>query len=191
MTTTPQVPGGMFLTQPVTIDLCAAAREARLDGPVGVLWKEPNPGEFWRHFKGGIYRIVALATDELTGEQVAIYTRNARTWSRPLADFLGNVSRDGYEGPRFVPAEVPHQRELEALRRVVRAFASGRIGKTVDPVHGTLRHWWGACGYVHGATLPAVLKNLADDSVDDADRAEHHEEMVAVESALKDTSDGQ
>lgn len=189
MTTTPKSPGGiLFQTQPVTIDLCAAARQAHLDGPVGVLWKEPNPGEFWRHFKGGIYRIVSLATVEATGERVVIYTRDTRTWSRPLSEFLGDVSRDGYVGPRFVPAEVLHQRELEALRRVVRAMARGSIGKTVDPTDPSEKHWWGACGFFHGATLPAVLKVLADNT---EDPTEHLEELAAVEAALKDSPDGQ
>lgn len=187
--TTPKPPVGiLFQTQPETIDLCAAAREAHLEGPVGVLWKEPNPGEFWQHFKGGIYRIVALATVEATKDRVVVYTGGSGTWTRPLSEFLGNVSRDGYEGPRFIPAEVPHQRELEALRRVVRAFASGLIGKTVDQTNGTLKHWWGACGFIHGATLPEVLKALADGS---EDPTEYIEELAAVEAALRETPDGQ
>ena len=94
--TTPKPPVGiLFQTQPETIDLCAAAREAHLEGPVGVLWKEPNPGEFWQHFKGGIYRIVALATVEATKDRVVVYTGGSGTWTRPLSEFLGNVSRDG------------------------------------------------------------------------------------------------
>ena len=186
--TTPKPPSGMFKTQPVTIDLCAAARESHLDGPVGVLWKEPNPGEFWQHFKGGIYRIVSLATVEATKDRVVVYTGESGTWTRPLSEFLGNVSRDGYDGPRFVPAEVPYQQELEALRRVVRAMARGSIGKTVDPTDVTKKHWWGACGFFHGATLPAVLKVLADNTEDPTD---HLEELAAVEAALKDLTDGQ
>ena len=96
--TTPKPPSGMFKTQPVTIDLCAAARESHLDGPVGVLWKEPNPGEFWQHFKGGIYRIVTIATVEATGDRVVIYTKDTRTWSRPLSEFLGNVTDSSSSG---------------------------------------------------------------------------------------------
>lgn len=187
--TTPKSRGGLlFQTQPVTVDLCAAAREAHLDAPVGVLWKEPQPGEFWQHFKGGIYRILALAADESTKDRVVVYTGDSGTWTRPLSEFLGNVYRGGYDGPRFVPAEVPHQREIEALRRVVRAFAHGTIGKTVDPT-GNLKHWWGACGFIHGATLPEVLKNLAQSTEDSMeDPAQRLEELAAVEAALKDTS---
>lgn len=154
-----------------------------MDGPVGVLWKEPRPGEFWQHFKGGVYRIVALATVESTGDRVVVYTGDSGTWTRPLSEFLGDVSRDGYVGPRFVPAEVPHQQELNALRRVVRAFALGYIGKTVDQTNGNLKHWWGACGFIHGATLQEVLKNLADGS---EDPTECLEELAAVEAALKE-----
>ena len=187
--TDPKSPGGtLFQTQPETIDMCAAAREAHLEGPVGVLWKEPNPGEFWQHFKGGIYRIVAIASVESTKDRVVVYTGSSGTWTRPLFEFLGNVSRDGYEGPRFIPAEVPHQRELEALRRVVRAFVRGSLGKSVDPTNGNLKHWWGACGFIHGATLPEVLKNLADAT---EDPTTHLEELEAVEAALREAPDGE
>ena len=190
MSTSPKSPGGiLFQTQPVTIDLCSAAQEIRLDAlPVGVLWREPTAGEFWQHFKGGVYRIVSLATVEATMEKVVVYSGSTGTWTRPLSEFLGNVSHDGYVGPRFIPAEVPHQRELEALRRVVRAFAQGYIGKTVDPTNGSLKHWWGACGFIHGDTLPEVLKNLANGMEDPASVLE---ELAAVETALRDTRDGQ
>jgi len=180
--TTPKPHDGI---PPVTTDLCAAAREAHLDGPVGVLWKEPRPGEFWRHFKGGIYRIVTIAADESTKYPVVVYTGDSGTWVRTLHEFLGNVTRGGYDGPRFVPVEVPHQRELDALRRVVRAIARGSLGKTVDPTNGAVRHWWAACGFIHGASLPDVLKKLADST---EDPAQHLEELAAVETALKDTS---
>jgi hypothetical protein len=144
--------------------------------------KFPAAGEFWRHFKGGIYRVVAIAKTESTRTPVVVYSGDGGTWTRPLSEFMETVSRDGYEGPRFVPADLANQREIEALRRVIRDFSAGTIGKSVDPTNGKLRHWWGACGFIHEATLPEVLKSLADSS---DDPWWHLEEMAAVETALK------
>jgi len=126
--------------------------------------------------------------EEATNVRVVVYKGDSGTWMRPLSDFLGNVSHFGYNGPRFMPVEVPYQREIEALRRVVRAFAHGTIGKTSNPANGDLKYWWGACGFIRGATLPGVLKALADGS---DDPTEHIEELAAVETALRDTSDDQ
>lgn len=162
-----------FLTDP----------EAHLDGPLGVpiTVPSPNPGEFWRHFKGGVYRIETIAMVESTGDRVVVYSGDSGTWTRPLSEFLGSVSRDGYDGPRFVPEVLAYQRELEALRRVVRAIVQGSIGKAVGP-NGATKHWWGACGYLQGATLPEVLSNIAASS---EDPSKYLEEMAAVEAALK------
>lgn len=138
---------------------------------LGPLWKEPAPGEFWQHTKGRTYQIVSVANAAATGERVVVYTGPTGTWSRPLSEFLA----------LFVPAEVAHQREIAALRRVVRAFADGDIGQKVNPTTGD-KDWWGACGFIHGASLPDLLKNLATAS---DDPSQHLEEMAAVEAALQ------
>jgi hypothetical protein len=67
----------------------------------------PKPGELYRHFKGNLYRIIAVATHTETQEPLVIYQSQEmedphRVWARPLADFTGNVSRENYSGPRFV-----------------------------------------------------------------------------------------
>ncbi|PYY32101.1 DUF1653 domain-containing protein [Curtobacterium sp. MCJR17_055] len=63
------------------------------------------PGRY-RHFKGGEYEVVLVAKDVETEEPVVVYQAlygERGYWVRSLADFTAHVSRDGYEGARFVP----------------------------------------------------------------------------------------
>lgn len=66
-----------------------------------------EPGRY-RHFKGGEYEVVLVAKDVETEEPVVVYQAlygERGHWVRSLADFTARVSRDGYEGPRFVRAD--------------------------------------------------------------------------------------
>lgn len=63
-----------------------------------------SPGRY-RHFKGGEYEVVLVARDVETEEPVVVYQAlygERGHWVRSLADFTAWVSRDGYDGPRFV-----------------------------------------------------------------------------------------
>ncbi|PZE88863.1 DUF1653 domain-containing protein [Curtobacterium sp. MCBD17_008] len=63
------------------------------------------PGRY-RHFKGGEYEVVLVAKDVETEEPVVVYRAlygERGHWVRSLTDFTAHVSRDGYEGARFVP----------------------------------------------------------------------------------------
>lgn len=56
----------------------------------------PVPDETWRHYQGGFYVIVAVATMQKTGEPVVVYrTFDARVpamWVRALDEFMGTVN---------------------------------------------------------------------------------------------------
>ncbi|WP_439690881.1 DUF1653 domain-containing protein [Curtobacterium sp. SP.BCp] len=63
-----------------------------------------TPGRY-RHFKGGEYEVVLVAKDVETEQPVVVYQAlygERGHWVRSLADFTAWVSRDGYEGARFV-----------------------------------------------------------------------------------------
>jgi hypothetical protein len=66
----------------------------------------PQPGQVFRHYKGGLYSIVTPAIKEDTHEIMVIYRSNAKgtTWARTLANFTETIEiidRDGARVQRF------------------------------------------------------------------------------------------
>ena len=81
--------------------------------------------KYYRHFKGGLYRLVGIAKDSETLEDLVVYQAlygDHQLWVRPKAMFFGQVERDGKVFERF--QEVP---ELEAL--IEEGEASGYLEK--------------------------------------------------------------
>lgn len=65
---------------------------------------EQYKGREFVHFKGNRYRLEDIAIDSETLEPVVVYRPlygESKLWVRPAKMFFENVSRDGYEGPRF------------------------------------------------------------------------------------------
>lgn len=60
-------------------------------------------GECYRHFKGGEYEIVALATHSETMEELVVYRslKDGRVWVRPASMWDETVERDGKCFRRF------------------------------------------------------------------------------------------
>ena len=62
-----------------------------------------RPG-IYRHFKGALIEVVGVARHTETKEELVTYRHldgDYPLWVRPATMFLENVSRDGYDGPRF------------------------------------------------------------------------------------------
>lgn len=62
-----------------------------------------KPGKY-RHFKGGEYALLAVARHSETLEEMVVYRAlygEGGLWVRPAAMWEEQISRDGYEGPRF------------------------------------------------------------------------------------------
>lgn len=52
----------------------------------------PEPG-LYRHYKGGLYKVIAIGVDEKTGDRVVIYqsVEDNSWWVRHIADFTERV----------------------------------------------------------------------------------------------------
>ncbi len=64
---------------------------------------EPLPG-LYRHYKGGLYRVIGTARHSETDEMLVVYRclyDNDSLWVRPLRMFQESVIHDGREQPRF------------------------------------------------------------------------------------------
>ena len=69
--------------------------------------EEIRPGKY-RHFKGGLYRVVGMARHSETLQPLVVYEAlygDGGLWVRPAEMWQEWVERDGYAGPRFTAVE--------------------------------------------------------------------------------------
>jgi hypothetical protein len=57
---------------------------------------KPKPGEVYRHFKGHICKIIAIAKDSETLEEMVVYEHENEIWVRPLKIFTSKVDKEKY-----------------------------------------------------------------------------------------------
>ena len=60
--------------------------------------------KYYRHFKGGLYKLVGIAKDSETLEDLVVYQAmygDRQLWVRPAGMFFGKVERDGKVMDRF------------------------------------------------------------------------------------------
>ena len=63
-----------------------------------------NMADYYRHFKGGKYKLLGIAKDSETLEKMVVYKAlygEGEMWVRPYDMFFGTVERDGKVMQRF------------------------------------------------------------------------------------------
>lgn len=53
-------------------------------------------GKKYKHFKGTIYEVIAIAKHTETLEDLVVYTHNDKIWARPYDMFAGEVDHEKY-----------------------------------------------------------------------------------------------
>lgn len=73
---------------------------------------KPAEGELYRHFKGGLYRIITIAQHTETEEGLVIYRSEddpSKVWARPMVSFMSPVDMvkypDATQDMRFVKVD--------------------------------------------------------------------------------------
>ena len=60
--------------------------------------------KYYKHFKGGVYRLIGIAKDSETLEEMVVYQAmygDRQMWVRPAEMFFGKMEKDGKEIDRF------------------------------------------------------------------------------------------
>lgn len=53
-------------------------------------------GQIYKHFKGDLVKVLMLATDSETLEELVVYEHKDKIWARPLKMFISKVDKDKY-----------------------------------------------------------------------------------------------
>ena len=78
--------------------------------------------KYYRHFKGNIYKLIGIAKDSETQEEMVVYQAmygEGQLWIRPKEEFFGKVERDGKVVERFQEVADVDEYFKDAARLVV------------------------------------------------------------------------
>ena len=53
-------------------------------------------GQIYRHFKGDFVKVLMLATDSETLDDLVVYEHKDKVWVRPLKMFMSKVDKEKY-----------------------------------------------------------------------------------------------
>ena len=81
-----------------------------------------DKARYFQHFKGGVYKLISIAYDSETLEELVVYQAlygEKRTWVRPKEMFFSTVCRDGEEKERFKEINEDEMLHLLPKRKTV------------------------------------------------------------------------
>lgn len=118
-----------------------------------------SPGTLYRHYKGGYYYVIAVATQESDrSAQQVVYRGSCGVVCRPLSEFEGMVSTGV---PRFSPVSrvpvLPSEKPLDAILKSCRAI---QWGESKDCLHEQLLDMLKVAVLVGNVEAADVIKNL-------------------------------
>ena len=124
--------------------------------------------KYYRHFKGGLYKLIGLAKDSETLEEMVVYQAlygERQMWVRPAEMFFEKVERDGKAMDRFQEVFDVDERFKDAARLIVNSQSSlrsnlqrklaisyARAGRILDQLEGA-----GIVGPMNGSLPREVL----------------------------------
>ncbi len=98
----------------------------------------PQPREFYRHFKGGLYQIIGLAKDADTLEEQVVYQAlygSYGLWTRPLAEFVSPVDKEKYpEASQTWRFEKVHPAGKGTVSSSVQSVTENETAESKSPV---------------------------------------------------------
>ena len=92
--------------------------------------REVRTGQIYRHFKGGLYQIVAVAAHSETNERYVVYQAlygDMDVWVRPYDMFIGEVDHMKYP-------DVQQKYRFELMNTLLNAAGNGDMWNSTHPV---------------------------------------------------------
>lgn len=132
----------------------------------------PKPHEIYKHFKGNLYQITAVAEHTETGEQLVIYQAmygDFKTYARPLAMFTDRVDREKYPDAsqefRFELQGPEAERQRKEAASAAEAAVSGSVRDSGDSAGRGTNASQESCERSEGELMldPMVLEFLDTD----------------------------
>lgn len=139
----------------------------------------PQAGQLYRHFKGNLYRVMAIAKHSETGEELVIYEAqygDHQVYARPLPMFTEMVDRMKYPDARqqycFEPVQEDNQQETEEMNidpMVLEFLEADTFEERLNILHG-----------LHARITDDMINTMAlsvDLEIKDGDLEDRYEEL--------------